>query len=486
MRGSGERWQQWRDRGFFDERGVVIEYQAVGRDVTDRKRAEDEAARARGAQIGRGRAARRRSPQGRVPRHAGARAAQPAGADRDRAGDPAPGAGRRARRTVGARVDRAAAGPHDPAPRRPARHLTHHAGQDPAAARRGRSRAGDRQRRRGDAPVHRLVRARADGRAPRRAGGRSAATPCASPRWSPTCSTTRPSTPTAADVSRSRWRPRASHRVRLSMRDNGIGLAADALERIFELYSQIPAGRERAQGGLGIGLALGAAAGRAPRRHRCWPAARGPTGGASSSCDLPAIAARRAGARRAPALSRPRRAGAAPPCASSPWTTTSTSPRGWPASSACGGTRSASRTTAPRALEVARRFLARGRASSIWAFRASTGWRSRVASARRRAPAPALLVSMSGFGQEQTRRKSDEAGFHHHLVKPVDMDSLRSLLDDCVREREPDRRLTRAEGATSFPRRASGCSWGCARPRRGRAPRAPAARTSRTGRAAPS
>ena len=92
------------------------------------------AAGARGAQVGRGRAARGRPAQGRVPGHAGARAAQPAGADRHRAGDPAPGAARRPGRAVGARVDRPAAGADDPAGRRPARHLAHHAGQDPAAA----------------------------------------------------------------------------------------------------------------------------------------------------------------------------------------------------------------------------------------------------------------------------------------------------------------------------------------------------------------
>ena len=40
--GGIARWQHWRERGFFDERGAVAEYQAVGRDVTDRKRAEDE------------------------------------------------------------------------------------------------------------------------------------------------------------------------------------------------------------------------------------------------------------------------------------------------------------------------------------------------------------------------------------------------------------------------------------------------------------
>jgi CheY-like chemotaxis protein len=42
--------------------------------------------------------------------------------------------------------------------------------------------------------------------------------------------------------------------------------------------------------------------------------------------------------------------------------------------------------------------------------------------------APALLISMSGFGQEQARRQSRKAGFHHHLVKPIDMEALRAML----------------------------------------------------------
>jgi len=38
---SGEtRWHQWSDRALFDERGQVIEYQSVGRDITERKRLE--------------------------------------------------------------------------------------------------------------------------------------------------------------------------------------------------------------------------------------------------------------------------------------------------------------------------------------------------------------------------------------------------------------------------------------------------------------
>ena len=40
--GGEVRWMEWTDRGFFDERGRVVEFQAVGHDITDRKRAEEE------------------------------------------------------------------------------------------------------------------------------------------------------------------------------------------------------------------------------------------------------------------------------------------------------------------------------------------------------------------------------------------------------------------------------------------------------------
>lgn|GEM_PF-6665233 len=46
---TGEfRWQQWSDRAIFDENGVLLEYQSVGRDIHDRKTAEEENARALG------------------------------------------------------------------------------------------------------------------------------------------------------------------------------------------------------------------------------------------------------------------------------------------------------------------------------------------------------------------------------------------------------------------------------------------------------
>src|SRR5438552_2544430 len=39
-----------------------------------------------------------------------------------------------------------------------------------------------------------------------------------------------------------------------------------------------------------------------------------------------------------------------------------------------------------------------------------------------------LLVALSGYGREEDKRRSLEAGFDHHLVKPPDMDVLQALL----------------------------------------------------------
>jgi CheY-like chemotaxis protein len=39
-----------------------------------------------------------------------------------------------------------------------------------------------------------------------------------------------------------------------------------------------------------------------------------------------------------------------------------------------------------------------------------------------------VLVALTGWGQDEDRRKSQEAGFDHHLVKPVDYADLNKLL----------------------------------------------------------
>jgi CheY-like chemotaxis protein len=53
-----------------------------------------------------------------------------------------------------------------------------------------------------------------------------------------------------------------------------------------------------------------------------------------------------------------------------------------------------------------------------------------VAAALRARPetASAVLVAMTGYGQEEDRRRSGEAGFAHHLVKPVDPAALERVI----------------------------------------------------------
>jgi CheY-like chemotaxis protein len=43
------------------------------------------------------------------------------------------------------------------------------------------------------------------------------------------------------------------------------------------------------------------------------------------------------------------------------------------------------------------------------------------------------LVALSGWGQTEDRRKSREAGFDHHFVKPVDVEALIELIRNLPR-----------------------------------------------------
>ena len=54
-----------------------------------------------------------------------------------------------------------------------------------------------------------------------------------------------------------------------------------------------------------------------------------------------------------------------------------------------------------------------------------------VAARLRRRPCgrDCCIIAVSGYGQEEDRRRSREAGFDHHLVKPIDFDVLRAIID---------------------------------------------------------
>jgi CheY-like chemotaxis protein len=56
-------------------------------------------------------------------------------------------------------------------------------------------------------------------------------------------------------------------------------------------------------------------------------------------------------------------------------------------------------------------------------------------------PSP-VMVALTGWGMEEDRRRTGEAGFEHHLVKPVAPDQLRAILKavgDTLRARADQR-----------------------------------------------
>jgi CheY-like chemotaxis protein len=44
-----------------------------------------------------------------------------------------------------------------------------------------------------------------------------------------------------------------------------------------------------------------------------------------------------------------------------------------------------------------------------------------------------MLVALTGWGQDEDKRRSKEAGFDHHLTKPPDPDQLEQLINECAR-----------------------------------------------------
>jgi CheY-like chemotaxis protein len=45
-----------------------------------------------------------------------------------------------------------------------------------------------------------------------------------------------------------------------------------------------------------------------------------------------------------------------------------------------------------------------------------------------------VLIAVTGWGEESDRLRSREAGFDHHLVKPVDIGGLMQLLERVERD----------------------------------------------------
>ncbi len=209
----------------------------------------------------------------------------------------------------------------------------------------------------------------------------------------------------------------------VKVKDTGIGIPPDKLGSVFEMFTQIDRTLERSQGGLGIGLTL---VKRLVELHggSVEALSEGPGRGSEFAVRLPVLI-------EAPAAPQP------------------------------------SKPIAELIKPTARRILVvddnSDAASSLAMLLKITGNETHtahdgleaVAAARQFHPDVVLLdiglpklngydacrrmreqpwgktmvlVALTGWGQDDDRRKSKEAGFNHHMVKPVDYDALMKLL----------------------------------------------------------
>lgn len=56
---------------------------------------------------------------------------------------------------------------------------------------------------------------------------------------------------------------------------------------------------------------------------------------------------------------------------------------------------------------------------------------------RQRRGSDVLLVAITGWGQEEDRRRAREAGFDHHFTKPADFEVLLELIGQELQHRTP-------------------------------------------------
>jgi PAS domain S-box-containing protein len=213
----------------------------------------------------------------------------------------------------------------------------------------------------------------------------------------------------------------------IAVTDTGIGIPAHALDSVFEMFSQVGSGAERAQGGLGIGLSLvrqlvqlhggsveahSGGAGGGSRFTVYLPLAPGVPETASGQA-LPAADA----APQAPSL----RVLVVDDNVDAALTLAMILDiEGYATGVAHSGA---------EALEAAAAF----RPAVVFLDIGMPGMDGyETAAALRRLPglATPCLVALTGWGAEHDRARSREAGFDHHLTKPVDLGTVQKLLAD--------------------------------------------------------
>jgi CheY-like chemotaxis protein len=215
----------------------------------------------------------------------------------------------------------------------------------------------------------------------------------------------------------------AGGEVVFRVRDDGMGIAPELLPRLFELFTQADRSLARSEGGLGIGMTVAKSLAEL-HGGTITASSEGPGKGSEFALRLPAAEA--------------------------------------PAKAAGGRARAPARAASNRHLKVlvvddhvdTAKVLSRllrlsghdvhTASSGIDAIEAARTHRPEVvlldiglpgmdgfevAKRLRGGACPeARLIAISGYGDEDARRRTEEAGFQHHLVKPVEYDAVLSVL----------------------------------------------------------
>jgi signal transduction histidine kinase/CheY-like chemotaxis protein len=206
----------------------------------------------------------------------------------------------------------------------------------------------------------------------------------------------------------------------LRVRDNGIGIPAGALGTIFQLFTQLEPGRERACGGLGIGLAL--ARGIALLHGgEILVESDGPGRGSQFTLRLPLIAGCAVAEEIATAPGQP-----------APLRVLVVDDNVDAAETMATmlelfGCTTLLAHTAAGALALAPDFLPEVALLDI-GLPDFNGYELARRLRGLDACASTKLIAATGWGQERDRQLARDAGFDHHLTKPIDIERLRLLL----------------------------------------------------------
>jgi len=212
---------------------------------------------------------------------------------------------------------------------------------------------------------------------------------------------------------------RANGDAVVTITDSGAGIPPDKLDEIFELFTQVDRTLERSQGGLGLGLAL---AKRLVEMHQgsIQAFSNGPGTGSRFVVRLPVIAQPQQ--REVPATLQPAAPRRILVVDDNPDTAASLAML-----LKMTGNETSTANDGLAAVDAAEAFhpdvilldigLPKLNGLDVCRRIREQPWGQRI-----------VMVALTGWGQEDDRRKSQEAGFDHHMVKPLDYNELMKLL----------------------------------------------------------